>query len=197
MKLLLLFLLPALFVSAEDPATIDHWDSAFLTPDPISCTFETGPSICINGGSCILEGPNAGHCQCTSHWVTYPRNAAQAARTGREIPTLQGCTFPRKSRLLAFLLEFFIALGSGYGAIGQWGLFAGQFVLGLISFTAVCPCFGMLCKDKDGCLSICYIVYLIFNLLISLGTLAWFVIALVQIGGGYINAGDGSPISDW
>jgi len=103
--------------------------------------------------------------------------------------------------MLAFLLEFFIAVGSGYAVLGHWGLFAGQLVLNLSMSFAMCPCCCMVCagsgSGREGCMLVFLIIAVVILILTSLATFVWWIITLVQIGGGFINAADGSPISEW
>ncbi|KAJ4457835.1 hypothetical protein PAPYR_6507 [Paratrimastix pyriformis] len=177
-----LFLLAIPALAEDDPATMSWLDLNNPTPDPVSCSSGSdncGFGICQNG-----------HCLCQNGYVTYPRNAAQAARSGKPIATI-GCMYPTRSRLLAFLLEFFFSFGVGYAIMGWWGLFAGQLALTLYSVFGSClvPC----AKNNAGCA-----IIIGGSLAIaSLGLFAWWVVSLVQIGGGMIPCADGAPISSW
>lgn len=133
---------------------------------------------CDNHGSCLPDG----NCVCNDDYTTY--NCDMGVQ----------CCYKRKSRLAAFLLQFFLGAESGAGLwyIGQdvpAGMELMLFLL-LIFF----GCLVVFCAkrgEKFAFLSLC-LAYL------TAVTLPIYWLAyLIIIGIGDINDGNGIKISDW
>lgn len=195
MNWLAFLLVVGVALAAVDPMFMDYFDPYNPTPDPVNCDITNSSVVCANQGRCQLEptAPDKGHCVCVGAWFTYPRNAAQSKRSGEPIPQVVGCLYAVPSRLYAFLLEFFIGFGSGYAYIGWWGLFIGQFFTNLGCYLILIPmCCAM--ASKSTCLMI---IFLFIQLFLTLATGVWWIICMVQIGGAYLPAGSGAPLSGW
>ncbi|KAJ4454408.1 hypothetical protein PAPYR_10889 [Paratrimastix pyriformis] len=180
-------LLPVVF-ALEDNTTMSYLDWNNPTADPVFCSEFNQSETCGGFGYC-----HEFHCVCDNGHITYPRNAAQAVRAGVPIATI-GCAYPVRSRLTAFLLEFFLNLGIGYAVMGWWGLFIGQLILNLC---AVSLGFIMSWINKGRDQRRTLVVLLSCLSVTALLLFIWWIIALVQIGGGLIPDAKGAPLSGW
>jgi hypothetical protein len=148
-----------------------------LSSTPFQCN---STSFCSNNGECSNDKTS---CKCDAFYTTFP------------IDNAYQCNYDQKSRLTAFLLQFFIS-GSGQMYLGNLSHGIPQFLFtycaGVFACFVVCSCFACMYKNSDdatassacGGLSIGIVVIAFW---------AWALADAIMIALGQINDSNGAP----
>lgn len=128
---------------------------------------------CNYRGTCTT----AGYCICDDGYTTYPENSST------------GCNYKQKSRVVAFLLSFFLGAESGAGEwyLGNTGLAVGQLLLLWGGLLLSCCCtigFTLDGGDKRG-LNSCFTFFL------TIGVIVWWFYDWISIVNGDIKDSNG------
>jgi len=153
-----------------------------IQSSPTNCSTRTPIVACSGHGQCL---PNES-CLCDDDYATHGCD------------TNVQCCYKKKSRLGAFLLEFFLGAESGAGLwfIDQ-NLIAGMQLM-VFLFIIVFAC-GKGCGqasegDDGGACTVCCSLLILLTTLAMIGM--WFAYVIL-IGEGNINDGNGVELSDW
>jgi hypothetical protein len=135
-----------------------------------NCTKE----LCNNHGKCSNDT-----CDCDNGWITFDSNNGTM------------CNYEQKSGKTAFLLEFFFSpVGAGYFYIERYDLGIGQLLSCIGMFIVLCIYFidDRVKKEFWGVIKCGFIIWVIT-------TFIWWLVAIITIGCGAINDGNGAPIT--
>lgn len=133
-----------------------------------NCTLEK----CNFEGFCLSDDT----CRCRSDYATH------------DCPPGIECCYKRKSRVLAFLMQFF------FGFLGIGEFIIGQNVLGAVPYIIFVGCLLFLVfemKVGDGENALCA------RAMYSVGMLIYWLYTVITIGNGEQNDGNGVGLSDW
>ena len=142
-------------------------------------TFNCNASTCPNG---MCDTSN--RCFCLEKFTTFrPPEGVQ-------------CNYKQKSRYGALLLEFFVGMetGAGYFYLGYIDLGIGQLVLFFPAMIVICVmacCFCEAMSAKSSGAMACCVVFFVVSWM--LGSIAWWLYAVIAMGSGDIFESNGAP----
>ena len=150
----------------------------FLSSTPFQCN---STSFCSNNGECSNDKTS---CKCDAFYTTFPTDNAYQ------------CNYEQKSRLTAFLLQFFIC-GSGQMYLGNISHGIPQFLFtycaGIIACFLSCCCIACLPKKKSDTVAASGACSGIVIGLIVIAFGAWTLADAIMIALGQINDSNGAP----
>jgi hypothetical protein len=150
-----------------------------LSSTPFQCN---STSFCSNNGECTNDKTS---CKCNAFYTTFPTDSAYQ------------CNYEQKSRLTAFLLQFFIC-GSGQMYLGNLSHGIPQFLFiycaGILACFVACCCFACIKKNNTddtvaitACSSLCVTIFVV------LAFISWSLADAIMIALGQINDSNGAP----
>ena len=147
-----------------------------LSSTPFQCN---STSFCSDKGECSSDKTS---CKCDTFYTTFP------------IDNAYQCNYEQKTRLTAFLLQFFIC-GSGQMYLGNLSHGVPQFLftyfaIVFICFTA-CSCFACSKNKNSNYTAESIACSAIFTLFVIISFYAWAIADAIMIGLGQINDSNG------
>ena len=144
---------------------------SLVTTQNFTCQDGASSPQCSYNGYCVISASGS-TCVCDKDYTTF------------EAPENLQCNYHQKSTLTAFLLELFLGKISG---AGYWYL--GRYVLAIVQLI-LCWGGGIVIRLL-GC--VCPVPSMLYRLWI-LGMTAFWLYAVITIGMGDVNDGNGAPI---